>query len=129
MKDVGIDLGGFDVLVTKKLLDGADIITGFEEMGGEGVTERVATGGLGDAAGFDGGVDRALEVGVVGVVAAGEAGARVEAEFGGGKDILPAPFFIGVGIFTLEGVGEVNGAIAGLEIGLVEGFDAAEMIA
>ena len=41
---------------------------------------------------------------------------------------MPAPFFVGVGVFAFEGEGEVDGAVAGVEIGLVNGLDAAEVI-
>ena len=49
MEDVGIYLGGGDVRVAEEFLDGADVVTGFEEVGGEGVAEGVATEGFGDA--------------------------------------------------------------------------------
>ena len=36
--DVGIDHGGFYTFVTKKLLDRANIITGFKQVGGEAMS-------------------------------------------------------------------------------------------
>ena len=73
MQDVGVDLGGFDVFVAEEFLDGADVVAGFEQVGGEAVTEGVTAGGFDDAAGFDGGMDGALEVGIVGMVTARDA--------------------------------------------------------
>jgi hypothetical protein len=37
VEDVGVDLGGADVLVAEELLDGADVVAGLEEMGREAV--------------------------------------------------------------------------------------------
>ena len=35
VEDVGVDLQGLDVLVAEQFLDGADVVAGFKEMGGE----------------------------------------------------------------------------------------------
>ena len=43
-EDVGIDLSGGDVGVAEEFLDGADIVAGFEEVGGEGVATRLVEG-------------------------------------------------------------------------------------
>jgi len=40
-QDVGVDHGGADVFVTEALLDGPDVGSGFEQVGGEGVAEDV----------------------------------------------------------------------------------------
>ena len=37
MEDVGVDHGGFDVLMAEELLLGVDAVAGFAEMRGEGV--------------------------------------------------------------------------------------------
>ena len=36
-EDVGVDLGGGNVGVAEEFLDGANIVAGFEQVGGEGV--------------------------------------------------------------------------------------------
>lgn len=41
LKDVGVDHGGFDVLMTEQFLDGANIIAILQEMSCEGVAESV----------------------------------------------------------------------------------------
>jgi len=38
---VGVDHGGFDVFVAEEFLNGADVVAGFEKVGGEGMTEGV----------------------------------------------------------------------------------------
>lgn len=49
VQDMRIDHRGADVLVPEQLLDGADVVSRFEQMCSEGVTERVATHMLDDA--------------------------------------------------------------------------------
>jgi hypothetical protein len=48
---MGIDLSRGHMAVAQKFLNRADVVVGFEEMGGEGVAQRVAGGELGDARG------------------------------------------------------------------------------
>ena len=49
VEDVGVDHRGPQVPVAQELLDGADVVTVLQEMGGEGVPEGVATRRFGDA--------------------------------------------------------------------------------
>ena len=49
VQHVAIDHGGAHVFVAKELLDRADVVTVFQEMGGEGVTQDVATRRLADS--------------------------------------------------------------------------------
>ncbi len=49
VENVGVDQGGFDIFVTEKFLDGADVVAVFEEVGGEGMTEGMAGDVFGDA--------------------------------------------------------------------------------
>ena len=44
--DVEVDHGGGDVRMTEEVLNRADIDTGFQEVGGEGMSEGVAGGPL-----------------------------------------------------------------------------------
>ena len=43
LHDVEVGHGGGDVGVTHQVLDGADVGTGFKEMGCEAVTQRIST--------------------------------------------------------------------------------------
>jgi hypothetical protein len=43
VEDVGVNHRGGDVVVAEELLDGADVVTGLEEMGGKGMSERVGS--------------------------------------------------------------------------------------
>ncbi len=75
---MGVDHGGADVFVAEELLDGANVVAGFEEMGGKAVAEGMAAGWLLDAGGDDGLFDGVLEVLFGEVVPTSFAAARVE---------------------------------------------------
>lgn len=49
VQDVGVDHGRRDILVAQELLDGSDIVTGFEQMRGKGMAKRVASCTLDDS--------------------------------------------------------------------------------
>ena len=71
LEDVGVDHGGFDILVAEQFLDGADVVAILQKVGGEAVTEGMRGDGLvyfGEAGGLSDGL---LENAWVGVVAHG----------------------------------------------------------
>jgi len=120
LKDVGIDHGGAEVLVTEEFLDGANVIPILEEVGGEGVAEGVATDAFLNA-GFAGSrFDSALQTGGIQVVTTLFSAARIERASGSGKEVLPDQFTSSVGVFYFEGVGEVDFAETGLQVLFVE---------
>lgn len=63
------------------------------------------------------------------VVAAGDACFGFDVEYWGGEDELPNPFFVGGGVFFVEGEGHLNGAEAGGEVFFVDGFCLGEVFA
>ena len=65
---MGVDHRRPDIRVAEELLDGADVVAGFEEMGGEGVAEGVTGDSARDAYGERGIVDCALDRALVIVV-------------------------------------------------------------
>jgi len=77
LQHVGVDHGGLDVFVAEQFLDRANVIAVFEEVGGEGVAERMAADAFGDPepAGCAG--DGALEPGRAEVVAVDSSGERI----------------------------------------------------
>lgn len=93
-------------------MDGADVVAGFEKVGGEAVTEGVAGDLFLDVGLAEGFFDFALEDGGVHEVAAFFAGAVIFPTGFLGEDPLPFPFGVGVGVFAREGVGELDAAIA-----------------
>jgi hypothetical protein len=122
-------LGGGDLGVAEEFLDGADVIAGFEEMGGEGVAEGVAADWFGDLGELDCGTNGALEDLLVEVMAAGFAGARIDGKACGGEGVLPGPLAGSARIFTIESVGQVDFAEAIGEVFFVQNFDAGEVFA
>ena len=134
LQDVGVDHGGFDVFVAEEFLDGADVpsttlrvnSTVLEEVGGETMAKGVG----GDRFVYPGGpgglLDGFLEDAFVYVVAHGFAGGGVHREGDGGEEVLPGEFLGSVGVFPDQGVGEVDLAVAFLEVLLMDdgdGFD------
>ena len=42
--------------------------------------------------------------------------------------MLPPPFAIGIGVFTLQSIGQVNGAMAGSQVFLMQSFNPLKML-
>src|SRR5689334_3682539 len=77
------------VAVPEELLDGADVVTALQKVGGEGMAEGVAAGTLVDAGRAGGTGHGSLHVRFMVVVPA--LGGLVLPPSGSGKDPLPAP--------------------------------------
>ena len=105
--------------MSEQFLDGADIVTCFEEVSRETVAEGVATGRLWYASSGNSLPDCVLQVLLVRVMAPSLQGARVDGEFGGRKNVLPAPVALGVGVFPLQAKGQIDFAAAAGLVGLV----------
>ena len=89
--------------------------------------EGVAACDLGYASGADGLFDGILKIFLTDMVPASFVAPRIDRRFIGGKDILPAPFPGGIGIFALQGKGKIDGATAVGEIALMQEFNALEV--
>ncbi len=129
LKDVGVDHGGFDVFVAEEFLDGADVVSVLEEVCGEGVSKGVGGDAFFYFCGFCCGFNGSLQGGFVDVMAAGDACFSFGVEYWRGEDELPDPFFVGGGVFFVEGEGHLNGAEAGGEVFFVDGFCLSEVFA
>jgi hypothetical protein len=70
VEDVGVDHGRGDVSVAEELLDGANVVSGLQQVCGKGVTERVAGDALADAGAVSGLADPLLDDGFMEVMAA-----------------------------------------------------------
>jgi hypothetical protein len=109
---VGIDHGGANILVAEQFLDGADIIAILQKMGGERVSEGVATDAFAKSRFLGALFHSALEGGFIEVVSALDTAARVERPFGSGEKVLPEEIARGVGVFSLKCMREVDFAAA-----------------
>jgi hypothetical protein len=89
LENVGIDHGGFDILVSKEFLNCADIVAVLQEVGGEAVAKGVRGNSFLNISGLGSFFDGFLEGGFVNVVTPGYARTRVTGEFGGREYILP----------------------------------------
>jgi len=63
LEHMGVDHSGTDILVAEQFLDGANVAAVLEEVGGEGVSEGVATDAFFDACFLSSHFDRALQAG------------------------------------------------------------------
>jgi len=91
VEDVGVNHRCGYVAVAQELLDGPDVVTCLEEVGGESVPERVAGGGFEEVCGLAGGAERTLKHCFVKVMAPELAvGGTVVASCR--EDPLPRPF-------------------------------------
>lgn len=77
LEDVGVDHGGAHVLVAEEFLHRTDVVAVFQEMGSEGVAEGVAGNALANPGLLGGLPDCSLQVALVQMMAADNAGAGV----------------------------------------------------
>ena len=75
---MGVDHRGVDAGMAEQLLDGADVGAGFDQMGGEGVTERVAGHALVDSRPTDSGPDGAIDAAGIEMMASPGTGAGID---------------------------------------------------
>src|SRR3972149_139676 len=127
VKDVGIDHGGLDMLVTQEVLYRSDVIPGFEQMCGEAMAERVRRYMLVDAGEVSRAFDGFLERAACDVMTASDASSRIVGDGLGGKDVLPDPSPGGFRVLPLDGGGEVDQPIAAIEVRFVSAFGAYEL--
>ena len=128
-KRVSVDHGGFYVFVSEEFLHSSNVVAVLQEMGGEAVTEGVRGDAFLYFCSFCGGSNGSLQGGFVDVMTAGDACFSFGVECWRRKDELPDPFFVGGGVFFVEGEGHLNGTKASGEVFFVDGFCLGEMFA
>ena len=127
VQHMGINLGGLDALVAEQLLNGADVISLLDKMGGERMAQGVAADFFVDTCLVCGRGNGALDRPVVYMVAAADARARIDREFPGGEQPLPSPGDTCARIFARQRPGEVDAFDAVLPIGTEKGLDLHQM--
>ena len=114
--------------MAEEFLNGADIVTGFEQVGGKRMPEGMA-GNVFIQPSTAGGLFDGFLQGTGGhVVSAQVTAARINGQPGRKENKLPGPFRAGVRVFSGQGVGEKNTAMALVEILLVQLTCAGQMV-
>jgi hypothetical protein len=103
LQDVRVDLGCLHVDMAKQFLHGADVVSGFEKMGGIGMPEGMGMNRFLYAGLVHGVPDGLAQDTGVEVVSSYAAAAGVTAELVRREDVLPAKLLGGVGILAGEG--------------------------
>lgn len=125
---MSVDHGGADVFVAEEFLDGANIVSGFEQVSSEAVTKGVATGGFCEVGSADGKFDGVLKVFLGDVMAPSLAAAWIDGQAWGGKYVLPSPGARSIDVFALERAWEINGAVAAGEVLPVQFANAGQVL-
>ena len=119
---MGVDHGRLDAGMAQKILDGPDVDSAFEEVGGEGMPQAMAGGSLGDSGLGHRGLELAAHGIGVEMMASDASCPGVGAELRGGKDILPDPLPGGGGKLAQEGFRQVGFPLPGGQVAGVGGF-------
>ena len=98
--------------MAKQLLHRADVIAVLQQMGRERMAKRMAAGRLGNPGGPHGGRDRLLQAALTEMMPTAQVRAWIRREAIGGKDILPTPLAVRVGILAFERKGSVHRSVA-----------------
>jgi hypothetical protein len=124
LKNISVDHGGLDILVTEQFpwlarqdrLDGADIVAILEKLGGKGMPESMRRNGFVQPDGQGSLADSLLHHGDIQVVAVRTLRNRIHRSVEGGENVLPGEFLGGIGIFLGQGIGERNFTKALLQV-------------
>ena len=121
LEDVGVDHGGFYVLMPEEFLYGSYVVAVLEEVGGEAVAKGVGGDAFFNLCKSCGLFDSSLQGGFMNVMAAHDAGFFIGRKCRGRKNILPDPGFIGIGEFFGKCIGHVNRTISARKVFLMQG--------
>ena len=117
----------FDALVAQQFLQGAHIISDFQQMGCKTVAQTVRGRAFADARGPDSGCEFAADRTLVRMVSAEKPRSRLGGELRGWKNVLPIPLRRCFGRFPVECEGQIGAAIAGGQVGIVKRLHADEV--
>src|SRR5690606_8051804 len=112
IEDMRVDHRGLHVRMPEQFLNRTDVVPRFEQMRGEGMSQRVHAARLDDARISYRLFDRALQCVLRRMMSALDTRARVERPTRGRKQVLPAPFEVCIRVLVLERVREIDAAEA-----------------
>lgn len=119
-----VDHRGSDIRMAQQLLHSANVVTGFKQMGGKAMAQYMRCARFGDSSGSYSPPHHALQQFFICHCAPR---ARVTYVASSDKHILPAPFFLSMGIFPCKRIGQVHISPAGQQICLVDGAPLLQM--
>ena len=120
LEDVGVDHGGFYIFVTEQFLDGANVVSALEKMGGKRMTQGMRGDVLVDLCLAGGFTNGSLDDRFMDVMAARDARAFVLGKFRCRKEVLPDPFPVCVRVLLFESHGQMNCPKAIQQVSLVD---------
>lgn len=123
VEHVRVDHRRLDAAVTEQFLDGSDVVPAFEQVGGEGVTKRVAGCGFGERGLANCRLEGTLDRTLVQVMPTPHAAARIAAWLGGREHVLPAEVVRRVRVLSSECMGQLDARVAlrqGAEVRLAD---------
>lgn len=109
--------------MAQELLNGANVVAGLQEMGGEGVAQAVRGGAFLNTRLLGSLLDGSLQTGGVHVMAAFLPTAGVNGASGSRKERLPDELTGGVGVLAFQRIGPIDLSVAGGQVLLMEQAD------
>jgi hypothetical protein len=97
-----------DIGMTEKFLHSSDIVSVFKKVRGKGMPEDMAAYGFGQSCLYGGFLHRLLQYAFVKMMSSHYFAARIIGDSLRWKDVLPAPFFCGIGVFSFKGRPEIG---------------------
>ena len=91
LQDVGVDHGGSHIGVSEQLLNSADVGSALQQVGSKGMTKRMGADLLRQPRAAHRRLDGLVDDAGVKMMTTREAGARINGERPGRKNVLPAP--------------------------------------
>ena len=118
---VGVNHGGLQIDVAEQVLNGADVVAVFKQMGSEAMAQTVDRGPLLQVKLAHRRTKVSLQGVVEQVMPPDPVTPRINGDRSGGKDPLPHPFPRCVGILLLQGGWQINPVMTGGAILLEQG--------
>jgi hypothetical protein len=94
--------------MAQQFLNGSGVIAGIDKMGGKRVPEGMTTNVFRNRGLFGGLFYRSLNRDLVDMVSTNDPRPWIQRSFAGREDELPCPATIGIGIFSNQGVGQID---------------------
>src|SRR5258708_80683 len=99
IQHVSVDHCSIEIFMPEQFLNCPYVVSGFQQMRGEAMTKRMATGVFDDARGAYRLLDCFLKHSFAHMVSSFDTGTWVNRSFSGWKDVLPPPFSLRIRIF------------------------------